>query len=256
MDRKMFQKKFTGLDEYLLSSICDDIELCENIDYPVYTKYFMPPILSYSLKDLRIGNIKFKLCGISKNCEKNMIAIYPEEFEDIIDFPVKYFRIENKSKFKDLQHKDYLGSIMNLGKRREILGDLIVEGKFCYGITTEENFEFLKGNLSLVGRNPVEIEEVRSSEIPESKFEEIVVTVPSLRVDSLVAEIVGTSRAKAVTMIENQDVNLNYSIETNRSKILKLEDTITIRKKGKFIVLDVLGETKKGKIRIALKKFI
>ena len=34
---------FVEIDEFLIGAICDDIELCEEIEYPVYSKYFYPP---------------------------------------------------------------------------------------------------------------------------------------------------------------------------------------------------------------------
>ena len=55
--------------------------------------------------------------------------------------------------------------------------------------------------------------------------------------------------------IEAGEVLLNYGIEKEKSKILKEKDIISIRKKGKFIIESILGETKKGKTRILAKKF-
>gem|GEM_PF-4130623 len=33
--RKKFQNMFVEIDEFLIGAICDDIELCEEIEYPV-----------------------------------------------------------------------------------------------------------------------------------------------------------------------------------------------------------------------------
>lgn len=255
MDKNKFIKIFSEFDEFLVASLYDDINLCENINYPIYTKYFMPPGISYKLQNMKINNIKFKILGVTKDAEKNMIAIYPEDMEDFISFPVKYFKIKNKSKFHKLLHKDYLGSIMGLGIKRELLGDLIVNDNICYGIISEENFENLVNNLNTVGRNPVEITEAFQDEIPNISYEDMIITLPSLRLDSVVSELIQISRNKATDLINSQEINVNYKIEKNKSKILEVNDIITIHKKGKFKIYENLGENKKGKLKILIKKF-
>lgn len=255
MDRKKFKVSFEGHDEFLIASLCDDIELCEEIEYPVYTKYFYPPQIIKKILDMTIGNLKFEKYGLNDDCEKNMIAIYPSEFEEILDFPVVFFKIQNKSKFKTLAHKDYLGSILGLGLKRELLGDLIVEGDFCYGIATEESFKIIEEKLDVVGRNPVEISKIIREEVPQMKYEEISTTVTSLRLDNIVPSIVNLSRNKSLELIESGLVSVNYSVEKDKSRILKEKDVVTIYKKGKYIFIKQIGESKKGKLRIYINKF-
>lgn len=209
MNRKKLQSVFPDIDEFLVGAICDDIELCEEIDYPVYSRYFYPPNFWTRLENLNLG-VKFSFLGINDSCEKKMIGVYPKDFDSaMLSFPVKYFKIANGSKFKELEHKHYLGSIMSLGLKREILGDLIVKDGICYGIINEELFTFLKENLKMIGKIPVEAE----------------------------------------------DVALNYNTDKDKSRVVKERDIISIRRKGKFLIDSVLGESKKGKIRILIKKF-
>lgn len=255
MDRKKFKVNFEGVDEFLIASLCDDIELCEQIEYPVYTKYFYPPQITKKILDIAIGNLRFKKYGLNDDCEKNMIAIYPSEFEEILDFPVVFFKIQNGSKFKELAHKDYLGSILGIGIKRELLGDLIVENDCCYGVASEESFKIIEEKLQIVGRNPVVVSKITKDEVPQGKYEEIFTTVASLRLDNIVPSLINLSRNKALELIENGSVSVNYSLEKDKSRILKKEDVITISKKGKYIFVKQEGESKKGKLRIYIKKF-
>lgn len=247
---------FPEIDEFLLGAICDDIELCEEIDYPVYSRYFYPPQVCKKISELSIGNIGFFLCGLNENCEKNMIVVVPKGYpQDELYFPLKYFKITNKSKFKELEHKHYLGTIMSLGIKRELMGDLIVEGESCYGVVNEEIFEFLLENLKEVGRNPVILEEVKKESIPELKFKELVDSISSVRLDNIVSVMINNSRSKGLELIENGDVSVNYTVEKEKNKPLKEGDIVTIRKKGKFIFEKILGENKKGKVRVLIKQF-
>jgi len=257
LDRKKFQNMFVEIDEFLIGAICDDIELCEEIEYPVYSKYFYPPQVCKKLSQMNIGSIDFSLCGISEGCEKNMIAVKPKNFpQEELYFPVKYFKVTNRSKFKELEHKHYLGTIMSLGIKRELMGDLIVEDDSCYGIVSEEIFDFLVDNLKEVGRNPVTVEEVDRSQVPSLKFEELVDSVSSVRLDNIVSVMINNSRSKGLELIETGEVSVNYVVDKEKNSPLKEGDIVTIRKKGKFIFEKILGENKKGKIRVLIKRFI
>lgn len=256
MDRKKFQNIFSEIDEFLIASLCDDIELCEDIGYPIYTRYFFPPQLCAKISSLNFSGLKFSLCGLNQNCEKNMIGIYPQDYDYQLEFPIKYFKIVNKSKFKKLEHKDYLGSIMGLGIKRELLGDLVIDDDSCYGVAGEEIFDYIIKNLDFVGKNPINIEEVSKFDIPENSFEEVIITVASLRLDSIIASITNLSRTKGIDIIENGDVSINYVVSKNKSADIKIGDIITVRKKGKYLIGKELGESKKGKIRMSVKRFI
>lgn len=255
MDRKKFQSAFHDIDEFLVGAICDDIELCEEIDYPVYSRYFYPPNFWNRLGNLNIG-VKFCFFGINNNCEKKMIGVIPKAFDfSELNFPAKYFKVTNRSKFKEFEHKHYLGSIMSLGLKREILGDLIVKEGICYGIINEELFMFLKENLKMIGKIPVEVEEITSMEIPETEFKELVESIASLRLDVVTAALGNFSRNSAIEALESGDVALNYNVDKDKSKLVKEGDILSIRRKGKFLIDSVIGESKKGKIRILIKKF-
>ena len=55
--------------------------------------------------------------------------------------------------------------------------------------------------------------------------------------------------------ITSERVLVNYMVETKISKEIKIEDTITIRGKGRFIVKAQEGTSKKGKKIITVEKF-
>ena len=186
-----------------------------------------------------------------------MVAITPKSFpKDELMFPVKFFKITNKSKFKPLEHKHYLGTIMSLGVKRELIGDLIVEGNICYGIADDEIFNFLSTNLTEIAKNPVTFEESDKEEIPEFKFQEITDSVSSLRLDNIIAAAINNSRSKSLELIEAGEVSINYTVSKDKSLLLKEGDIISVKKKGKFIFDKLIGENKKEKYKVLIKKFV
>ena len=89
----------------------------------------------------------------------------------------------------------------------------------------------------------------------EKKFIDIKIVASSLRLDNIIADLAKTSRSKAIDILEQERVWVNYEVESKATKLIKEKDIITIRGKGKFIVDEIAGSTKKGNYVIWLKKF-
>ena len=82
------------------------------------------------------------------------------------------------------------------------------------------------------------------------------IRVSSLRLDNIVAELARCSRTRANEVILEQRVFLNYMNEENNSKLVKENDVVVIRGKGKFNILRIDGQTKKGKIILVVEHYI
>ena len=238
----------------ILEKIENYIKLAEKTDTIIYSNQFFPVS---QLNNLKFFGLKFSFKGLNEDCEKKLIAVYPEYFtEDYICFPVKYFKIIKKSKFESLEHKHYLGNILGLGIKREILGDLIVKNGECYGIILENMFDFLKENLLRINSSPVEIIEIDEQEIPQNEFKELNIRLSSLRLDSLVSELTNLSRTASVNYIDLGNVQLNYEIQREKSCRVSVGDTIIIKKYGKFKIEEESGLTKKDKVKLIVRKYI
>ncbi|MGL4732947.1 MAG: YlmH/Sll1252 family protein [Fusobacteriaceae bacterium] len=242
----------------MAAALFEDMELCRDIDYIVYSNYFLPPTIWKTLEKLQeYLKIGIKSLGLNEFSERKIVAFYPIADQNLdFHFPVKYFKIHGENRFRELQHKDFLGTLMSLGIKREIMGDLVVEENLCYGIILEDFFQMISDRVTSVATIPVKISEADEVEIPQPKFMEINDTVASLRLDSLVASALGCSRSIAESLIESGDVSVDYLAEKKTSKLIAPPSVITVRKKGKFLFFRELGQNKKGKIRIQLKKYI
>ena len=81
------------------------------------------------------------------------------------------------------------------------------------------------------------------------------IQVSSMRLDNIVSELENTSRNKSSQIIESQRVFVNYICETKVTKQIKEKDIITIRGKGRFIIDEIVGNTKKGKLNLKIEYF-
>lgn len=201
------------------------------------------------------------------NAGKVAAVFVPKFFEvtDIDSFflenpdecPFCLIRID-KDRFTSLTHRDYLGALMALGIKREMLGELLVDENGCFVPCVKSVKSFLINQLESVGRASVKVKEASFSEIArsEAKSEEIISFVSSLRLDNAVSAAFSVSRTKASQAIEKGLVFVN-AVQTFKPDYKLSENcTLVFRGKGKAVVEEILGESKKGRLRIKIKKYI
>ena len=257
MNKKKFKNYFIGEDEDIIYNIFDKIELCKKRDGIVYTDIFLPPQIWSKLIEIESElEILIEVKGVSTESEKKMVAFKSYYSNEILNFPFKLILIKNSSKFNILEHRHYLGGILSTGIKREKLGDLIVEDKNCYTAISDQLFDFLQLHLLTIGRSKVKIEELGNIKVPQYKFDIKEYLISSYRIDVIISALTNSSRNEALKMITSSQIMINYKFRTDKSLTIKKEDVISIRKYGKFIFLESIGETKKGKFKVKFKKYI
>lgn len=175
------------------------------------------------------------------------------------DPPIALLKISCRAgKFaSSLSHRDYLGAILNLGIEREKIGDIFVNGQFCYVVTTEIPAETIKRELCRVGREQVVTES--AEEIPETfapKTEEKEIIVSSYRTDVFVCAVWNLSRSDGQKLFEKQFVSVDGKVPGGGDKELKRGAVVTARGYGKFRVGETLGKTKKNNFAVKIERYV
>ena len=194
--------------------------------------------------------------------ERQMAAFLPDALSYLgenLTYPLVCLRIRPLAvKFAEkLTHRDYLGALVNLGMDRSMLGDILVgeDGAYCF--CKESMSDFVCENLTRVRHTTVSAEPVQDQgELPRPKFKEIQGTVPSVPLDDLLALAFGESRSKIVPCIEGGKVFVNGRLVTSNGYNPAPGDLISVRQKGRFLYEGASGETKKGRVRVLLKRYI
>ena len=259
MDKKSFVNIFHLEDKNSISNLFDKLILASKTGHTIYCNEFYTPNIWKTLEEIE-GELFVKVIsyGLFEDAERKMIAFTGEENEESLEFPVKVIFIKNKSKFKTLKHKDYLGAIMSLGIKREKLGDVVLSGEGCYFPVCSDISDYVFANLDTIGNNPCSFEVLNPSvdTIPAANYEEKVIIISSLRMDCFISSICNVSRAVAVEMIDNGKVLLDYIEVKSKEKKVSTKSVITVRGYGKFKIGEEIGTTQKDRIRILVKKYI
>lgn len=247
-------KSFLKEDTEDVIKVYECMTLAYNKGIPTFTKFFCKPnIWLYFTKKFNSNNFLVEAKGAFEECDRRILS-----FNNIYDIPYPYriLKITNKSKFNKLSHKDYLGALMALGLEREKLGDLRVIDDFAIVPIYDEVIDYILSSLNSVGKAPVSIEEIFEDNLPKSNFEEDVIIVPSLRLDNIVSKLSKVSRGKAIEVIDSGRVLIDYSKSIEKSKEIKEGQRITIPGVGKFIIGEIVGNTKSGRYKVKINKFI
>lgn len=200
--------------------------------------------------------------GGYEDAERKMLVFLPDDFEvdlkNVYDQCMCILRIDlPKEQYGEYEHKTYLGALMKLGLKREKIGDIIVRHDGADIIISREIEKFLKMNISDLTRfHKANIEIVPMDELKyvEPKKEIVKINVSSMRLDCLVAELARCSRNKAMEYIEQERVFVNFKEEIVGARQVQEGSYITIRGKGRFKILKIVGNTRKGRISVEIEK--
>ncbi|MBE6708671.1 MAG: hypothetical protein E7578_05470 [Ruminococcaceae bacterium] len=160
---------------------------------------------------------------------------------------------------KELSHRDILGSLMGLGITRQSVGDIcMVSSSAATVALSGKLFEYVSAELSKVGSDGVKVSLVSRPDkfIFERRFEELSVTVASMRLDGVVSAVTGMSRTRAAEQISAGLVQLSGIVCDSVASEVSEGDTISVRGYGKFLVSGTDGITRKSRIRVIIKKYI
>ena len=193
--------------------------------------------------------------GGHEQTERKRGLIYPTYFNpEPADFELAVFEVNYPVKFVQLEHRQILGALMNVGLKREKFGDILSEGKRFQVVLPDEVADFIQWNFTSAGKTKVSLEKVPDDSIVTFKQSFIYndITASSLRLDTILAEAYKISRSKVKPFIEGGDVKLNWKVSEDASTPIQVKDVISLRGKGRCHVESVEGQTKKGKWRVKL----
>jgi len=245
-------------DEYLNSNISNMVNSSKYKHSSKFSSFFderQCEIAGQQLK--RLGYENYLFYGGYDDARRLMLGTFSQESQaDTADFPLNIIEITFNKKY-EISHRDCLGSLMALQIDRSCVGDIIIEeGKVLF-IVESGICDFILLNLNKIGKLGVTPVMAKAQEIENhQEYEEIVGSVSSLRLDCIVALIISKSRTIASQTIMAGLVKVNYLDIENNSHMIKPNDAITIRGKGKFLVCGEIKLTKKNRYFIKINKLI
>ena len=204
---------------------------------------------------------RFSFFGGIENAERKVCAVYTEFFsEEWLSFPISLVEITLNDRSAEVRHPDCLGSLLGLGLKRSVIGDIVFHNGKIYVAAEEKIAEHICSQLDRIGKYACSAKVADPSVIVsnERRFETVGLIISSNRLDCYVSAIAGISRERAASEIKAGNIRLNGAQVYEATKRLSLGDRLSVRGSGKYIVDSDPNEctkTHKNRLRINLKKY-
>lgn len=222
---------------------------------------FLDPRQVFILQSLvnRSQDVQVRFDGGYEAAERKRALIAPDyRYLDEEDMGMQVLSItSDDQKISELEHGDYMGSLLGLGIKRGKIGDIQVLEDGCHTVVAAETGAFLSLQLNQVHRLHVftELLPLNQMKWSETKLDTIDITVASMRLDGICADVHRLSRSKILIPIKAGRCKVNWKVVEDPSKPLKAGDVVSIQGFGRFKVLEQEGMTKKGRCRVKIGKF-
>lgn len=242
-------------EKILLAHLCDLERIAEHGKKPCFSRFLDPKELALIKANLRPRQ-PFMLWGGYDDSERKMIGFFPDFIEpEASFFPVTALRIVSR---EPLGHRTILGSVMGLGIERNLIGDVAMEEGGAVLFACSSIADYIQMNLTKAGRAGVKLSPAtpESLQILPRAWEPICGTVASLRLDCVLGLLTGASRSSAEDMLKRELVLVNHTLCKKGSTLLCEGDVLSVRGFGRAEFSELGGETRKGRMKIVLKKYI
>ncbi len=246
-------------DALLKSRIQDAVRICRNNDYPQFLGFLDERQKALSEIYFQKEHVQVQACywGGYPDAVRTVMGIFPEDYEyQMEDFPIVPLEVLFTAK-ESLSHRDFLGSLMGLGMKREAVGDILVVSGKCVVFVSNGISEYILTQWIKVGRTNIKCSVPAELDIPQSNgFSEISGTVASSRLDCVIAAVLKVSRSSAVDLITERCVCVDFLECTNAAKLISGGRIISVRGDGKYIIDEIGPMTKKGRFVLKARKYL
>lgn len=247
-------------DDLLARHFADLAAACYEKGIYTYTDFLGLAEYDLFLRTARdLCYVPYTVFGGAEGCERVMVRFGDEESLGYgEEFPVATLAITPLSpKFAEpLTHRDCLGALLNLGIKRECLGDIVLREEGILFFCTEKIAPYLCENLTRVRHTDVRLSFCPPPAVVYQKTEEVRLSVASLRADGVIAHAYSLSRADAADLFAARRVFIDGRLTDGGSTELREGDLVTVRGLGRFRFRATVGTSKKGKTVVAIEKFV
>lgn len=250
-------------DELITARIEDRISQCRDGWYVTSTGLLDTHEQALAIAaSRRAAGVRTFMYGGYEEAERRMLVCVPKDLpmsdEEAADGLLTVLRVKLPAISRELGHRDYLGSLLGLGIERRLTGDILVRQDGADIIIVPGIEEFLLKELHRIGSVEVKTEPADITEliVPEARTEYIRDSVSSVRLDSVVSSAFRLSRGKAAEAIRRGLVSVDHAECIKPDAAVHEGASLVLKGKGKAILEETGGESRKGRIRIVIKRYI
>lgn len=258
-------------EQYLKKHFVDLSRRAENKNMITYSNFLNLNEISILCQTTKELYCSFELFGGYEHAERKMAAflsgLYPAQNESFgsgtlfscthaVEYPISAICISPlHPKFSEsLTHRDVLGSLMGLGIKREMLGDIVFQDAKIIVLCTNSICSYLMDNCRQIRHTNVQCEEISIFDFTyEPSFLEKEGSVASFRLDTIIADVCKLTRSHAQKLISEGNAFINSQRILNNDYTCQNGDILSVRHYGKYIIETSDKTTRKRKMKYRYK---
>jgi photosystem II S4 domain protein len=204
-----------------------------------------------------LSDVDYRAYGGYPKAERQRLLVYPAYYlTELLESPLRAVELQGEFGYVEVTHRDFLGACLATGLKRERIGDLILVPGGCQIVLTPEALPVVLSQLDAVHRVPVQVTEIDIEQLmvePE-RVKEMRTTVASLRLDAVAAFGFGMSRTKMAREIKGERLKVNWKPVDDPAHSVAEGDVLSMRGRGRVTIVQITGQTRKGRIALALQR--
>lgn len=245
-DLKLLKSQYDDSNQALINRIEEAFNL---VNTKLYSKnlFFIDETLLTYIDSLAKAYNTLQVYALSNitNSSRPYLVI-SKEYEKASDY-ISLVEVVYNSKYKQLSHKDILGTLLSHNIKREFIGDIVKIDTQIYFEITNNLVEYIQQQIEKMANTKVTFKVINQPIIKQQNFKKGQAIIKSTRLDVIVKAITNLSRSEAKEYILANNVKVNQIQNDNYSLNIKDEDIISIKKYGRYkIKIDLNRQTKKG----------
>lgn len=226
----------------------------DKLDLPVPGRFLSGEERALAVHMARETGVEAAFDGGWPDAERVQVCFHPAWVEPT--FTAAWVEIRWAAKFARVDHRDLLGSLMALGVDRSYFGDLIALEDRAYLCALPETAARLPMEWTEAGHTAIKVTLMEEAPVfAPPKGEEMRDTVASLRLDSILASGMKTSRARAAEIIRAGLVAVDHAAEERVDRQLSAGQLLSVRGFGRIRLLSVGDRTRKDRLPVQLEIF-
>ncbi len=202
-------------------------------------------------------SVSWHFDGGYEEAERKRLLVYPD-WELQADARVACLQIHYKE-FKELSlgHRDYLGAVLNLGIKREKLGDIVVQPSMAFLFLDLDLTDYIGQQLTRVKSTNVwaEVIDCQRFVFQAPDLQTLQLSLASLRLDAAIAAVYNLSRADVDVLISSGNVKINQMEVYKSAAPIKAGDLISVRGRGRFRLEGITGMSRKGRYQVEIARW-
>ncbi|AFM01703.1 MULTISPECIES: RNA-binding protein [Desulfitobacterium] len=216
---------------------------------PVWTPFLGQALGNWLEGILRREGLAFRPEGGFPDSERVRFLIGEDaDVLDNIPSEIRTLRATPVDPRGKLEHRQVLGSLIGLGLKREVVGDIRFTEHSCLVAVAQDISDFLLSQWDKAGRERIRVEAVEGDvEVSVEQGKERRITAASSRIDAVASSGFNVSRTVLQELIQQGKVKRNDLLVSKADMEVKPGDILSCRGYGRMRLIE-FQETRKGRI--------